>query len=214
MAVPHLSDCNVIGGQSPPRPAGGRSHVTGDVTQLLIAHGSGQTGALERLVPLVYDDLRRVAREQLGRYRPGDSLNTTGLVHDAYLRLVDQSRATYRDRGHFFAVCAIAIRQIIIDHARRHGRHKRGGGQVHVPLDEANTPGASEAGHLLDVDEALQRLAAENPRLARVVECRFFAGLSEQDTAEALGVSVRTAQREWFKARAWLRAELGRGDGR
>lgn len=184
--------------------------MTADVTQLLIAHGAGQQDALERLVPLVYDDLRRVARAQLGRYRPGDSLNTTGLVHDAYMRLVDQSRATYKDRGHFFAVCATAMRQIIVDYARRRGRQKRGGDQVHVPLDDANSPAASEADHILDVDEALQALAAENPRLARVVECRFFAGLNEQETAEALGVSVRTAQREWFKARAWLREELGR----
>jgi RNA polymerase sigma factor (TIGR02999 family) len=183
--------------------------VTADVTQLLIAHGAGQAGALDQLVPLVYDDLRRVARGQLGRYRPGDSLNTTGLVHDAYMRLVDQTRATYRDRGHFFAVCAMAMRQIVVDYARRRGRRKRGGDQVHVPLDEDNSPAAREAGHVLDVDDALQKLAALNPRLARVVECRFFAGLSEQETAEALGLSVRTAQREWFKARAWLRAELG-----
>lgn len=186
--------------------------MTADVTQLLVAHGSGQAGALERLVPLVYDDLRRVARMQLGRHRPGDSLNTTGLVHEAYVRLVDQSRATYRDRGHFFAVCAIAMRQIVVDYARRRGRQKRGGDHVHVPLDEANSPAAREAGHVLDVDEALQKLAAENPRLARVVECRFFAGFNEQETAEALGMSLRTAQREWFKARAWLRAELGDGD--
>lgn len=185
--------------------------MTTDVTQLLIAHGAGQAGALDQLVPLVYDDLRRVARGQLGRYRPGDSLNTTGLVHDAYMRLVDQTRATYRDRGHFFAVCAMAMRQIIVDYARRRGRRKRGGDQVHVPLDEDNSPAAREAGHVLDVDDALQKLGAANPRLARVVECRFFAGLSEQETAEALGLSVRTAQREWFKARAWLRAELGEG---
>jgi RNA polymerase sigma factor (TIGR02999 family) len=188
--------------------------VTADITQLLHAHGSGQTDALERLVSLVYDDLRRAARAQLGRHRPSDSLNTTALVHDAYVRLVDQSRATYRDRGHFFAVCAIAMRQIIVDYARHRGRQKRGGDRVHVPLDEANSPAAREAGRVLDVDDALQKLATANPRLARVVECRFFAGLNEQETAEALAVSVRTAQREWFKARAWLRAELGNSDER
>jgi RNA polymerase sigma factor (TIGR02999 family) len=180
-----------------------------DITQLLLAHGTGQPDALERLVPLVYDDLRRVARAQLGRFRPGDSLNTTGLVHDAYLRLVDQSRATYRDRGHFFAVCAIAMRQIIVDYARRRGRQKRGGDQVHVPLDDAASPIAREADRILEIDVALDRLAAHDARLARVVECRFFAGLSEQETAEALDLSVRSVQREWFKARAWLRAELG-----
>lgn len=182
--------------------------MTADITQLLLAHGSGQAGALDRLVPLVYDDLRRVARIQLGRHRPGDSMNTTGLVHDAYMRLVDHSRATYRDRGHFFAVCAMAMRQIIVDHARRRGRQKRGGDQVHVPLEDAANPVAREADRVLEIDDALDRLEAHDARLARVVECRFFAGLSEQETAEALGVSVRTTQREWFKARAWLRAEL------
>jgi RNA polymerase sigma factor (TIGR02999 family) len=183
--------------------------VTADITQLLQAHGGGRPDALERLVPLVYDDLRRVARGQLRRLRPGDSLNTTGLVHEAYFRLVDQSRASYRDRGHFFAVCAVAMRQILVDYARRRGRRKRGGDQIVVPLDDAADPIAREAEQLLDVDTALQKLAAIDPRLARVVECRFFAGLNESETAEALDISVRTAQREWFKARAWLRAELG-----
>lgn len=180
-----------------------------DITELLVAHRGGRSGAFEQLVPLVYDDLRRVARAQLRRHDPGDSLNTTGLVHEAYLRLVDQSRATYRDRGHFFAVCAVAMRQILVDYARRRGRLKRGGDQVHVPIDDAADPAAREAAWLLDLDAALQRLAAHDERLARVVECRFFAGLSEEETAEALGLSLRTAQREWFKARAWLRAELG-----
>ena len=187
--------------------------MTADITQLLQAHGGGRAGALERLVPLVYDDLRRVARGQLRRLRPGDSLNTTGLVHEAYVRLVDQSRATYRDRGHFFAVCAVAMRQILVDYARRRGRRKRGGDQVIVPLDEAADPVAREAEQLLDIDTALHKLAQIDERLARVVECRFFAGLSETETAEALGISVRTAQREWFKARAWLRAELGARSG-
>jgi len=152
-----------------------------------------------------------VARAQLRRHRPSDSMNTTGLVHEAYLRLVDQSRASYRDRGHFFAVCAVAMRQIVIDYARRRGRQKRGGDQVVVPLDDAADPVARQAEQLLDIDAALQRLARIDHRLARVVDCRFFAGLNETETAEALGISVRTAQREWFKARAWLRAELRAG---
>ena len=183
--------------------------MTADITQLLQAHSGGRREALGQLVPLVYDDLRRVARVQLRRLRPGDSLNTTGLVHEAYVRLVDQSRASYRDRGHFFAVCAVAMRQIIVDYARRRGRRKRGGDQVVVPLDDAADPIAHEAEQLLDIDTALQKLAGIDQRLARVVECRFFAGLNETETAEALGVSIRTAQREWFKARAWLRVELG-----
>jgi RNA polymerase sigma factor (TIGR02999 family) len=186
--------------------------VTVDITELLLAHRGGRADALDRLVPLVYEDLRRVARGQLRRHRPGDSMNTTGLVHEAYVRLVDQSRASYRDRGHFFAVCAVAMRQIIVDYARGRGRQKRGGDQVVVPLDEASEPpdrAAREAERLIDIDAALHKLAQYDERLARVVECRFFAGLSEEETAEALGLSLRTAQREWFKARAWLRAELG-----
>jgi len=179
-----------------------------DITELLIAHGGGDAAALQRLVPLVYDDLRRLARVQLRRRRPGDTLDTNGLVHEAYLRLVDQSRASWRDRGHFFAVSSLAMRQIAVDHARRRARVKRGGGQVDVPLEQVSEPAAREAAHILELDEALSRLEAVDARLARIVECRYFAGLSEQETADAVGVSLRTVQREWFKARAWLRREL------
>jgi RNA polymerase sigma factor (TIGR02999 family) len=179
-----------------------------DITALLVAHGDGQTGALDRLVPLVYQDLRRMARGHLRRRRPDDSLNTTGLVHEVYMRLVDQSRASWRDRGHFFAVSAIAMRQIVVDHARRRARLKRGGDQVVVPLEDAPDPAVREAERVMAIDQALQKLAALDPRLARVVECRYFAGLTEEETAAALQVSVRTAQREWFKARAWLREAL------
>jgi RNA polymerase sigma factor (TIGR02999 family) len=185
--------------------------VQTDITELLRAHSAGDSAALQRLVPLVYHDLQRVARAQLRRLRPSESLNTTGLVHEAYVRLVDQSRASWRDRAHFFAVSALAMRQILVDFARRRSRRKRGGDQVMLPLEDAPDPVAREADRLLEIDAALEKLAAQNERLARVVECRFFAGLTEQETAEALGVSVRTAQREWFKARAWLRAELERG---
>jgi RNA polymerase sigma factor (TIGR02999 family) len=188
--------------------AGSEFRVRTDITELLIAHGGGDPEALDRLVPLVYEDLRRLARVQLRRRRPGQTLDTTGLVHEAYLRLVDQTRASWRDRGHFLAVSALAMRQIAVDHARRRARAKRGGGQVAVSLDEINEPAAREAAHILEIDEALKRLAVENARLARVVECRYFAGLSEEETAAALDVSLRTAQREWFKARAWLRREL------
>ena len=182
-----------------------------DITELLLAHGGGDAAALDRLVPLVYDDLRRIARGQLRRRRPGDTLNTTGLVHEAYVRLVDQTRASWRDRGHFFAVSAIAMRQIVVDHARRRMRAKRGGDRVTVPLDDVQEPAAREAGRILEIDEALEKLAKVDRRLVQVVECRYFAGLTEEETAAALGVSVRTAQREWFKARAWLRQELGSG---
>jgi RNA polymerase sigma factor (TIGR02999 family) len=182
------------------------------ITALLAAHAKGEAGALDRLVPLVYDDLRRLARAQRRR-SPGDSLDSVALVHDAYLRLVDQSRVVWRNRGHFFAVCALAMRQIVVDRARRRSRQKRGGDQVLVPLEAGHEPKGRDAAQILEVDLALQKLAEIDPRLAKVVECRYFAGLSDEETAAALDVSVRTAQREWFKARAWLRAEL-QGTGR
>jgi RNA polymerase sigma-70 factor, ECF subfamily len=182
------------------------------VTELLIAHRAGDDHALDRLVPLVYDDLRRLARRQLRRRQPGQTLDTGSLVNEAYLRLVDRTRASWRDRGHFLAVSAMAMRQIVVDHARRRSRVKRGGRQTVVPLETRHEPGDRDAGLVLDVDLALKKLAAADARLARVVECRYFAGLTDEETAAALGVSIRTAQREWFKARAWLRRELGPGD--
>ena len=183
--------------------------VQADITQLLKAHGEGNAEALDQLVPLVYDDLRRIARVQLRRRRGAETLDTAGLVNEAYMRLVDQSQATWNSRGHFFAVSSIAMRQIVVDHARRRARVKRGGDQGFVPLDEARDQASDDAERILEVDLALQKLAGVDPRLAKVVECRYFAGLSESETALALGVSVRTAQREWYKARAWLRSELG-----
>jgi RNA polymerase sigma-70 factor (ECF subfamily) len=184
------------------------------VTALLVAHAGGDASAINRLIPLVYDDLRRLARAQLRHRNGSESLDTAAVVHDAYLRLVDQSRVTWRDRGHFFAVCALAMRPIVVDRARRRVRLKRGGDQVFVPIDGEHEPAAREAADVLALDLALERLAEIDPRMARVVECRYFAGLSENETAAALGVSVRTAQREWFKARAWLRCELGASGGR
>lgn len=182
--------------------------MANDFTDLLIAHGRGETAAFDRLVHLAYDDLRRVARGQLRRLRRGDTLDTTALVHEAYLRLVDQSRVQWRDRGHFLAVSATAMRQILIDYARGRARLKRGGGEAPEPFDEMRVGVADHAHELLEIDLALQRLAEEDPRLVRIVECRYFAGYSEQETAEALGVSLRTAQRDWLRARAWLRAAL------
>ena len=179
-----------------------------DVTALLRAHRGGEPGAFDRLVPLVYEDLRRVARAQLRRLRVGETLDTTGLVHEAYLRLVDPERATWHDRGHFLAVSAVAMRQILIDHARERSRLKRGGGEAPVTFDEALAAVSADAERLLDIDRALDDLARTDARLARIVECRFFGGLSEQETADALGLSLRTAQRDWLKARAWLRERL------
>jgi RNA polymerase sigma factor (TIGR02999 family) len=180
------------------------------VTQLLAAHRAGQPEAFGQLVEIVYQDLRRLARGQRRRAGGGETLNTTALVHEAYARLADRAAAPLSDRGHLMAVAAVAMRQLLVDYARHRSRDKRGGGMPHAPLDEMDDQIGRDARHILDLDLALQRLAARDARQARIVECRYFAGLSEQDTADALALSLRTVQREWLKARAWLREELGR----
>lgn len=177
----------------------------GDITRALIAHREGDKEALERLLPIVYDDLRRIARRSIGPNRTPTQLDTVGLVNEAYLRLVDQTRAEWNDRGHFFRVAATAIRQILIDSARRRNAVKRGGGKRPETLNEEITPGDDEALRLLALDEALTTLGGEDERLMRVVECRFFGGLTEEETADALDVSVRTVQREWKRARERLK---------
>ena len=180
----------------------------GEITRLLIAHRDGDRKAFEELVPLVYDDLRRIARRQLARHRSQGTLNTTALVHEAYLKLVDQSRVEINDRGHFFAIAARAMRQIIIDYARKRSAVKRGSGQTPISLDKVQIAVHEQAEVLLTIDDALHRLSTLNERLTRVFECRFFAGLTEKETAEALDLSLRTVQRDWMKGKAWLRREL------
>jgi RNA polymerase sigma-70 factor, ECF subfamily len=187
--------------------------MPGDITELLMAHRAGQSGALADLMPAVYADLRRIARLQLRGRRPGATLDTGGLVHEAYLRLIDQERAGWSDRRHFFAVAAIAMRQLAVDHARARTRRKRGGGDRPATLSDAADPFGRDLDLVLALDAALERLGTTEPRMVRVVECRYFAGLSEQETAEALETSVRTIQREWYKARAWLRRHLAPLDG-
>jgi len=184
---------------------------TGEVTRLLVASRKGDATAFDRLLPLVYDELRKVARRQLARHRRSVTLEATGLVHEAYVKLADQTRLDANDRGHFLAIAARAMRQLIVDHARRRQAEKRGGKESPLPLDGLEIAARAEADHLTDLDEALERLAAHSERMARVVECRFFAGYNEEETAEALGTSLRTVQREWQKARAWLRVELADG---
>lgn len=174
---------------------------------------AGDEGALERLVPLIYDDLRRLARRQIGWRRPGQTLATTGLVHETYLKLLAERQASWRDRGHFFAIAARAMRQILIDHAKGRRRQKRGGGATHVVFDEQRIGMEAEIDHILAVDAALTALGKIDERLARIVECRFFAGLSDEETAEALGISPRTVQRDWARARSWLKDDMGRGRG-
>jgi len=180
----------------------------GQVTQLLGALRAGDRGALDRLVPLVYDELTRIARLQLRGAGRGRTLNTVALVHEAYLKLAGADGLEPHDRNHLLSVSARAMRQVIVDFARSKAAQKRGGGAHPVTLDEHVIAVEEQAEALLDLDRALERLAAHDPRIARIVECRYFAGLSEEETAEALGMSLRTAQREWKRARAWLREAL------
>jgi RNA polymerase sigma factor (TIGR02999 family) len=179
----------------------------GEVTRLLLAHQSGDDQALDRLVPLIYDDLRRLARRQLAGHQRGQ-LDTTALVHEAYLKLADQESLPGESRRHFLAIAARAMRQVVVDFARRRQARKRGGDAVRIPLEALELAVTGEVETLLDLDQALSRLAAFDRRLVSVVECRFFAGLSEEETAEALAVSARTVQRDWLKARAWLQREI------
>jgi RNA polymerase sigma factor (TIGR02999 family) len=175
-----------------------------DVSSALLAYRQGHPGAFDRLVALVYDDLRRIARRQLGQLRSGQTLNTTGLVHEAYLKMAPASGADWQSRAHFFAVAARAMRQILVDHARSRRRRKRGGNRMAIPLEEDVGAVGADAERLLHVHEALDRLEALDARLAQIVECRFFAGYSEEETAEIVGASTRTVRREWQRARAWL----------
>lgn len=183
--------------------------TSGEVTQLLHRLDRGDEAALERLMPLLYDELRMVARKQLRRERRNHTLGTTALVNEAYLKLVGQQRLHAEDRGRFFAIAATTMRRILIDYARARKRLKRGGGQSPVPLDEAEAFLTDrEADEVLALDDALDRLAAVNPRGSQVVQYRFFSGLTLAETAEVMDVSVKTVQRAWVAARAWLRKEV------
>lgn len=183
----------------------------GEITLLLKAYEAGDKAAFDRLVPLVYDELRRMAHRHLRRGPRGATLDTTGLVHEAYLKLAGSPGLRLNDRGHLMAVTARAMRQVIVSRARARLARKRGGGEVMVTLDEEKAGTAPAPEWLLDLDRALDRLRERDEQLARVFECRFFAGLDEEETAEAMGVPLRTAQRAWMRARAWLRSELAGG---
>jgi RNA polymerase sigma factor (TIGR02999 family) len=180
-----------------------------DITRMLIDWSEGDREALDRLIPIVYTELRRQASRQLRRERPGHTLQTTALIHEAYLRLVDQRGARWQSRAHFFAVSAQLMRRILVDHARRRRRAKRGGSAVALPLDEGLVAAGGTGADLLALDEALERLAAVDARQSRIVELRFFGGLSIEETAEALGVSLTTVKDDLKLAKAWLRRELG-----
>jgi RNA polymerase sigma factor (TIGR02999 family) len=183
------------------------------VTELLHAWGAGDERALDRLVPAVYAELRRQAERQLRRESAGHTLQPTALVHEAYLRLVDQREAKWEGRSQFFGVAAQLMRRILVDHARGRGAAKRGGGAARVTLAEGSAEAAEGEVDVLALDEALTRLATLDARQARVVELRYFAGLGVEEVAQVLDVSPATVKREWTMARAWLRRELGATGG-
>lgn len=181
-----------------------------EVSRLLASSESGQPGGLDRLIPIVYEELRTLAHRQLAREGDGQSLRTTALVHEAYLKLAGHDQITARGRAYFFAAAARAMRQVLVDHARRRRAVKRGGGDAAAELrDELAAAADDYAERLLGLDRALHDLEAHAPRQARVVECRFFGGLSVEETAEALDVSPRTVKYDWAVARAWLFNALG-----
>ena len=179
-----------------------------DVTARLVALAGGNSGAWDELMPVVYNELKRLAHRHLLNERSGHTLNTTALVHEAYLKLVDGARVQLRDRAHFFALASRAMRHILIDYARTRKREKRGGGIAPVTLDDDFHIPVDQIEDLIDLDDALTKLEAVNERQCRVVEYRFFGGMSVEETAEALGVSRGSVKRDWKIARAWLNQEL------
>lgn len=192
------------------------TEATTQITPLLNAYAGGDPQAGEEIVRIVYPELRRIARRMLGRLRSGETLDTTALVHEAFLKLHEKS-AGYQDRVHFLSLCARAMRQILIDHARRRQSQKRGGDAVKISLDAVASSGPGlqvsddlqrQSETLIALDSSLRRLETIDARLVRVVECRFFAGMTEQEIGDALDMSVATVQRSWVKARAWLQDSL------
>jgi RNA polymerase sigma factor (TIGR02999 family) len=189
---------------SPPDPG-----PAADLTELLHAWRAGDASSGDRLIEALYRELKRIASRRLRGERSGATLDTTALVHEVYLRLLDQKRTDWRDRSHFLAIAATTMRRVLVDRARARKSLKRGGGEMHVTLSGVAAAGLDPSLEVLDVDRALTRLAAEFPRPARVVELRFFGGLDEKEVAELLEVTDRTVRRDWSFAAAWLARELG-----
>ena len=183
-----------------------------EVTQVLVDWNQGDQNAPDRLMPLVYEELRKLARNYLQRERSDHTLQATGLVHEAYLRLVDQSSMSWQNRAHFFAVAAQVMRRILVDHARSHRAEKRGGEREKLEFDEALVPSGEKAVDLIALDDALQDLVTFDPRQSRIVELRFFGGLTNEEIGDVLGISPRTIKREWRLAKAWLRREIMRNE--
>ncbi len=184
------------------------------VTQLLQQVSGGDARAVDELTPLVYQELKRIAGGQLRRERPGHTLQATALVHEAYLKLVDQHETSWQNRAHFFGVAAQLMRRILLDYAKGRRRQKRGGGLARETLDEGLALSTDRTSELIEIDEALTRLEKLDPRQAKIVELRFFGGLSVEETAEAMGISSPTVKREWAMARAWLHRELASAEAR
>lgn len=182
--------------------------MSGVITALLKTHREGDRDAFDRLMPLVYPRLQSIARRQLGRLSAGQTMDTSALVRETYLQLVEESGVEWNDRGHFFAICARTMRRILVDAARRRRSIKRGGAMVPVTAEIESFGTEDQLELVLSIDQALQQLSQFNERLARVVECRFFAGMTEQEAALALNASLRGVQRDWLRARAWLQKAL------
>jgi RNA polymerase sigma-70 factor (ECF subfamily) len=183
-----------------------------DVTQLLAAWGEGDESALDRLTPLVYAELHRMARRYMRREREEHTLQTTALVNELYLRLVDADKMRWQNRAHFFAVSAQLMRHILVDFARSRKNQKRGGDAIRIPIEDADVSAGENNVDLVDLDEALNALAEFDNRKAKVIELRFFGGLSIEETAEVLKVSIDTVMRDWRLAKLWLSRELARGE--
>jgi RNA polymerase sigma-70 factor, ECF subfamily len=179
-----------------------------NVTDLLNAWGAGDKGAFDELVTVVYEELRRQASRYLRHESPGHTLHTTDLIHEAYLRLVDQKNPHWQNRAQFFGIAAQVMRRILVDHARARHRAKRGGRNIRISLDEEVAGGTSNDVELIDIDEALNRLAEIDVQQSKIVELRFFGGLNVEETSQVLGISPRTVKRSWRFAKAWLRREL------
>jgi RNA polymerase sigma-70 factor (ECF subfamily) len=181
-----------------------------EITGLLLDWGNGDRAALDRVIPVVYQELRRLAHRQVRRERAGDSMQTTALINEAYLRLVDYARVRPRDRAHFFAIAAQAMRRILIERARSRRSAKRGSGAPKLSLDEVADVSAERAADLVALDDALTQLAAIDPRKSRLVELKYFGGLTDEEAAEVLEVSTATVERDWRTAKIWLHREISR----
>jgi RNA polymerase sigma factor (TIGR02999 family) len=179
-----------------------------EITQLLLAWGDGDKSALERLMPLVYEEMRKIARRYMNRQRPGHTLQTTALVNEAYLRLIDSNKVQWQNRAHFFAISAQLMRRILVDFARTRFNLKHGGHVPQVSLDEAMVVASQRSVDLIALDDALKTLASFDPRQSQIVELRYFGGLTEEEVGEVVKTSTRTVRREWAQARAWLFREL------